>query len=177
MHPSFESVFKKIEIRRESILNSFGSLSEAQLNRRPRHDQWSAAEVLSHLVSAERGSVVYMQKKLQGLSSLPRTGPWEEIKLVLLIITQRLPGLKFKAPKRLVESTTPLTSLAEIESVWKSVREDLRRLLESVPPDDHDRKIYRHPITGYMNSRQAITFLHEHLIHHTPQLRRLLKQA
>jgi len=176
MHPALQSLFEQIENRRESILNSFRSLTEAQLNQRPRNDQWSAAEVLSHLVSAEKLSVAYMQKKAQNLPNLDRTGPWEEIKMGMLIISQRMPGLKFKAPKRVVESTTLLTSLSEIEAVWKAVREDLRRLLESLPPAEHDRKVYRHPAVGYLNSRQALIFLREHLIHHAPQLRSLLKQ-
>lgn len=176
MHPSFASLYKQIESRRETILDSFRSLTVEQFNRRPQKDGWSAAEVLSHLVTAERLSVAYMQKKIQGLSGLSRTGVWEEIKMGLLIISQRMPGLKFKAPSRVVESTTQLSSLPEIESAWKAVREDLRRLLEGLPTEAHHRKIYRHPIAGYINSRHALIFFREHLIHHSPQLRRLLNQ-
>ncbi|MBL7850522.1 MAG: DinB family protein [Cyclobacteriaceae bacterium] len=175
MHPTLQTLFNQIEDRREAILNSFRSLSEEQLNQRPRDGQWSAAEVLNHLVTAERLSVAYIQKKVQGLSELPRTGWWDDFKMGLLIISQRMPGLKFKAPRRVVENTTRMTSLAEIEVAWKAVREDLKMLLESLPEQESDRKIYRHPAVGYLNIRHALIFFREHLIHHAPQLRALLK--
>jgi uncharacterized damage-inducible protein DinB len=174
MHSSCQVLFEQLESRREEILNSFRSLSVEQFNLRPRKNKWSAAEVLSHLVTAERLSVAYMQKKAQGIANLDRTGLWEELIMGILIVSQRFPGLKFKAPRRVVENTTVLMTLPEIESAWKAVREDLRALLETMPREEWNRKVYRHPFAGYLNLKQALVFFREHLIHHGPQLRALV---
>jgi hypothetical protein len=174
MHPSLQPLFDQLESLRQSILASFRDFTADQLNQRPRPNQWSAAEVLSHLVTAERLSVTYLTKKLQGIDSLGRTGLWEEFKMGLLIISQRLPGLKFKAPRRVIESTTAMTSLPDIEAAWNAVRQDLRILLERLPENGMDRKVYRHPVAGYLNIKHTLAFFREHLIHHGPQLRRLL---
>jgi uncharacterized damage-inducible protein DinB len=175
MHPSCQRLFEQLESRKEEILRSFRSMSVEQFNLRPRDNKWSAAEVLSHLVTAERLSVAYMHKKAPAITTLERTGLWEEIILGILIVSQRMPGLKFKAPKRVVENTTVLMTLPEIEAAWKVIRDDLRTLLETLPREEWNRKIYRHPIAGYMNLKQALIFLREHLIHHGPQLRALVK--
>ncbi len=174
MHPSLQALFNQLEVRRKATLEPFRSFSPEQLNHRPRPNQWSVAEVLSHLITAEQLSVAYLTKKMQGVDDLPRTGLIEELKMGLLIISQRLPGLKFKAPKRVVDSTTVLTSWHEIEGAWNAVRKDLYALLEHLPPNGMDRKIYRHPMAGYLNIRHTLVFFREHLIHHGPQLRRLL---
>lgn len=175
MHPSCQLLFDQIESRKEEILHSFRSMSAEQFNRRPQETKWSAAEVLSHLVTAERLSVAYMHKKAQGIATLDRTGLWEEVVMGILIVSQRMPGLKFKAPKRVVENTTVLMTLPEIEKAWKAVREDLRKLMETLPKEDWSRKVYRHPAAGYLNLKHALIFFREHLIHHAPQLRALLK--
>lgn len=175
MHASLQKLFNDIESRRESIVSSFRSLSSDQLAKAPRPGSWSAAEVLSHLLAAEKLSVAYMQKKYQGIHQASRSGFWEEIKLGVLLVSQRMPGLKFRAPKRVVENTPRLMSLDEIDKAWKAVREELQQLLEKIPSDRVDRIIYKHPAAGYLDVRQALVFLREHLIHHEPQLRKLRK--
>lgn len=174
MPSSCQQLFEQLESRKEEILALFRSMPVEQFNRRPRENKWSAAEVLSHIVTAERLSVAYMHKKAPAIATLERTGLREEIILGILIVSQRMPGLKFKAPKRVVENTTVLMSLPEIESAWKAVRDDLRTLLATLPKEEWNRKIYRHPIAGYMNFKQALIFLREHLLHHGPQLRALV---
>lgn len=174
MHPSLQILFDDLEKRRENTLAAFRQYPAEQLNQRPGANQWSAAEVFSHLITAERLSVAYLNKKLPGLHDLGHTGLLEELKMTLLVISQRMPGMKFKAPKRVVESTTLHASLSEIEAAWTSVRQELHGLLDRFPPDGMNRKIYKHPVAGYLNIRQTLRFLREHLIHHRPQLRRLL---
>ena len=67
MHASLEKVFNEIESQRESVLASFQSMTVEQLNKVPHPGSWSAAEVLSHVLAAERLSVAYMKKKYQGI--------------------------------------------------------------------------------------------------------------
>jgi hypothetical protein len=116
-----------------------------------------------------------MNKKIQGIEQASKSGLMEEVKFGLLKISQRLPGLKFKAPRRVVENTMLYKDLASIESEWKTTRADLHKLLSHMHENHLDRLIYKHPVAGYLNVQQALKFFREHIIHHTPQLKRLLK--
>lgn len=175
MHSTLQRLFDQIEAQRETALVPFRSLPMDRFNLSPGRGRWSAAEILSHVLAAEQLSVSYMKKKLEGIHKASRRGTWEVLKMGALIASQRFPGLKFKAPRRVVEHTTWLNNLPEIENAWKGVRHDLRDLLERIPADRLDRMIYKHPAVGYLDVRHALVFFREHLIHHTPQLRKLLK--
>lgn len=175
MHPQIQQIVDSLEAQRETILRDFRDFSAEQLHRAPRPGKWSAAQILSHIIAAERMSVAYMQKKLQGIDQASRSGVFEEVKFGILKVSQRLPGLKFKAPIRVVENTTLYKDVAGIEEEWKTIRADLERLVAKIPDHHLDRMIYKHPIAGYLNVQQALKFFREHIIHHTPQLKRLLK--
>lgn len=175
MHPQIQQIVDSLEAQREAILRDFQHFSAEQLHRAPGPGKWSAAQILSHIIAAERMSVAYMQKKLQGIDQASRSGILEEVKFGVLKISQRLPGLKFKAPIRVVENTTLYKDLASIEDEWKTIRADLEKLVARIPEHQLDRMIYKHPLAGYLNVSQALKFLREHIIHHTPQLKRLLK--
>ncbi len=176
MHASLQKLFERLEYQREVTVAPFRSIVTEQFNQSPRAGKWSAAEILSHILTAERLSVMYMKKKMLGIDQLPRSGVWEAIKIAVLIASQRMPGLKFRAPRRVVENTIHHTSLPEIEKTWKEIRNDLHNLLDRIPPGRIDRKIYKDPAAGYLDARHALVFFREHVIHHTPQLRKLLSQ-
>lgn len=175
MSPSFQGLFDEIELQRRQVLDSVGELTETQLNKAPQPGKWSIAEILSHVISAERLSVLYVQKKMLGVAEAADSGMWEEVKMGLLKISQRVPGIKFKAPQRLLESTMVYKNLSDIRLEWDRVRNEFKLLLEKIPEQYVRRKIYRHVRAGYLNPKHAILFFREHLIHHQPQIRRLLK--
>jgi len=177
MHPQLVQLVDRIESQREAILSSFQSMTPEQFNRTPSTGKWSAAEILSHIIAAEKLSVMYMQKKVQGIRQAKSSGVWEEIKITILVISQRLPGLKFKAPPRVVENTKFFRDLPAIQAEWENIRKELRMLLGQIPDDSRTRLIYKHPIAGYLNIRQALIFFHEHVYHHAPQLQKLLNQS
>lgn len=95
--------------------------------------------------------------------------------MLTLIISQRLP-IKFKAPKVVVDHTPVFNNAAEIAAAWNQTRVELKDLLVRFEANQLKRKIYKHPIAGKLNIIQATRFFSEHIIHHTPQIKRLLKQ-
>lgn len=149
-------------------------LSTEQLNAHPK-GKWSIAQVLSHLISSERLSVNYMNKKILGIQEAPDSGLADACKTILLIVSQRLP-LKFKAPKVLVEKTVQYQSALQLIEAWEKTRHELKEVLARLNDDQLKRKIYRHPLAGMLNIQQALRFFREHIIHHTPQIKNLLKQ-
>ncbi len=174
MHPSFQKIFSEIELQRKKTLDMVRTLSAQQFSQPPSPGKWSVAQILSHLIGGEKLSLLYFQKKIQGVETLVDTGLWEEVKMMLLIISQRLPGLKFKVPKKIVENTISMVDLTSIEKEWETVRTDLKSFLEKVPHQYTRRKLFKHPRAGYLNIRHALIFFREHVIHHTPQIKKLL---
>ena len=173
MRLKLEQLFLEIESQRMETLNSIKDFTHQQLNRPPLPGKWSAAQILSHLITAEQLSLRYMQKKIQGIKDTTDSGLLEELKINLLILSQRLPGLKFKAPKVVIEQMAELQDLNSIHAEWDKVRRELKILLDNIPDELINRKIYRHALAGYLNVKHCLLFFREHIIHHRRQLRKL----
>lgn len=171
MSTKLQKFYNQLENQKDELLTSLSELSIEKLNSAPA-GKWSIAQIVAHLITAERLSIQYMQKKIQGIEQAGDAGIVEELKLIVLIISQRLP-LRFKAPKMVKESTPTLSTLPELSAQWDSVRADLKQLLEKIPDHLVKRKIYKHVFAGKLNSRQALIFFREHFIHHLPQIQRL----
>ncbi len=174
MNASLQRLFNEIELQRAAILNSVAHLTDDQLNARLIPGKWSVAEILSHIISAERLSLVYLNKKVQAIDTTKDSGIWEEVKINLLKLSQRMPGLKFKVPRTLEEKMAQYNSMSALRAEWDLARKDLHAFLEKIPNDKTERMIYRHVRAGYLNIRHALIFFREHIIHHTPQIKRLV---
>ena len=177
MNPVLNKLYTKIENQRSDLLLGVRQLTQEQLIRNAAPGKWSIAEILSHIITAELISVQYIQKKLLGIQTLPDSGFFAELKISLLWISQRVPGLKFKAPRYVVEHTPKYQDLAQITQEWDRVRSELHLLLEKVPDPLVKRLIYKHARAGYLNIQHALIFFHEHIVHHTPQIKKLVRSA
>ena len=164
--------FEKLESQRSDVLNFIHPYSWEQLTVAPP-GRWSAIQILAHLVTAEKLSIDYMKKKALGIEQTRDTGLLDEVRMLGLRLSQRL-ALRFKAPAAVVEQTPAYSSLDALIADWNAVREDLKNLLEIIPPHLQKRKIYKHAIAGRVNVNHALIFFREHIIHHQPQLKRLL---
>lgn len=176
MNSYFEKTFNKLEQQRAQIIEQLGKVSTEKFNYKPQPTKWSIAEILTHIITAEQLSLAYMKKKAPALNELDNSGFSESFRLIVLIISQRIPALKFKAPAVVVNSTPPSFQMEEAISKWNQQRQELRNFLESFD-DKHVRKVlYKHPIAGRFDTRQALVFFGEHIIHHWPQIKRLLNK-
>jgi uncharacterized damage-inducible protein DinB len=174
VNEKLQHIFDRLEKQRVGLLGELKNYSIEQLNQHP-NKKWSVNEILSHLIAAERLSLQYLQKKIQGVNETKDSGIWEELKMLLLKISQRIPGLKFKAPKIVLERTTSHDSLTTLEGEWAQLRKEVRAFLETVQDDHIKRNIYRHAVAGRLNIQHALLFFREHIIHHRPQIKSLLK--
>lgn len=175
MHPQLQTLFETIEKQKKDLLLHIDLLSPTQLQQHVP-GQWSLGQVFAHLITSEKLSVQYLKKKYLGIEEQPRTGIIEELKMLTLVISQRLP-FKFKAPKVVVDNTPSFKDAATIAEAWAATRAEMKDLLSQFTADQLTRKVYKHPVAGKLNIRQALQFFQEHLIHHTPQIKRLLKQS
>jgi len=172
MNSRLQSLFDSIESQRHLILFSLTNIPSQKLNSH-RPNKWSINQIIAHLISAEQLSVRYIGKKMQGMDQTIDTGFYEELKMLVLQISQRLP-FKFRAPKKVVENTVPESDIAKLMERWDLVREELRVLLEKIEDHQIKRGIYRHVRVGLINIQHALKFFGEHVTHHTPQIKRQL---
>lgn len=177
MHPALQRLFEEVEDQRIKMLDSLRQLTPAQLNRAGKNGKWSINQIVSHLVSAERLSVNYIRKKMLGIDQAGDSGLMEEMKMIVLKFSQRLPGLKFRAPRVVIENTIQHDNLEALRKDWESARQDLKVILEKIPDNRIDRLVYRHVRAGRLNIKHALQFMREHVIHHTPQIKKLAKEG
>lgn len=173
MHPKVDKIFRKAEAERKAVLQLLKDVPDDKLHRAP-DGKWSASQIVFHLIEAERISVIYIRKKYLGADTAGDTGLWEEMKYRLLRISQRLP-LRYKAPAVLAQHSPLRLSCEELEARWQELREDFRRFLEPLPHPVLKKKLYRHVVAGRLNIYHALGFFNDHLQHHLPQIKRLLK--
>jgi hypothetical protein len=174
MHPLLLKRFNALEADRQKLLLTLTAFPHEALASNAPAGKWSVNQILTHLVTSEKLSLLYMQKKSLGVQQLANSGILESLKLVVLKVSQRLP-LKYKAPAVLATHTPDALPLPQVIEQWDAVRNDLRNFLEGIASQDIRKMIYKHPVVGMLDVMQAMAFFHEHIHHHWPQVKSLLK--
>ena len=175
MHPLLLKQFNKLEADRQKLLLALTPLSHDAILFRAPPGKWSVNQIVTHLLTSERLSLLYMRKKSLGIQNVGNSGIRESVKLMVLKVSQRLP-LKYKAPGILVEHTPEALPLPQAIEQWNAVRNDLRKFLEGIADQNIRKMIYKHPVVGMLDVTQAMAFFHEHIHHHWPQVKSLLKK-
>ncbi|QOI96882.1 MAG: DinB family protein [Flammeovirgaceae bacterium] len=174
MNQELDRVFSRLETARVKLEKQFSLVTEEDWQRSPGPGKWSMAQVFTHLLTSEKLSLGYMKKKAQGIEQAGTSGMWQSLTMLILIISQRRPMLKFKAPKVVMDNTPPAMNKQDLFVAWEESRLELKNFLEGIN-NTHARKlIYKHPVAGRLDVRQALVFFGEHIRHHRPQLMRLL---
>ncbi len=168
-----EDIFNDIEHQRKELIASLMKVSRERMNAHPA-GKWSVNQVIAHLISGERLSLQYVQKKIHAIDQVGNAGVTEKMKMWVLIVSQRLPLVKFKAPKIVVEQTRDSESFEELVTEWDRIRADWVILLNRIPEGGENKLIYKHVVAGRLGLKHALLFMREHIIHHQRQIRRLL---
>ena len=174
MNAQFQTAFHTLEQQRINIIDRVKNLSPEAFDRQPAPGKWSIAQILTHILTAERMTLGYMKKKSQGIDQLMDSGIIQSVLLVLLKISQRIPNIRYRAPRVIVTNTPDSLSFEELSKNWESVRNDLKIFLESIEEKNARKLVFKHPFAGRLDARQAVIFMHEHVYHHWPQIKRLL---
>jgi len=169
------SKFRQLESQRKEVLEMYSALSPSQLRFNPGTGQWNLLQVLQHIITAEKQSVMYIKKKLANPESSPYAGLGSNIRHAMLRIALFLP-LKFKAPK-IAEVSVQFPDLEAMKSEWDALRADLKSILDNCDQETLKRAIYRHPRAGMLNLKQALEFLESHIKHHQKQMGRIRLNA
>jgi hypothetical protein len=67
--------------------------------------------------------------------------------------------------------------MEELLKMWEAERLKLKTFLTSIDEKHVNKLIFKHPIAGMFNIAQGVAFLREHLIHHQPQIVRIIRTS
>jgi hypothetical protein len=167
--------YAQLELATERLLASAEALGAAA-TQIPSPGQWSATQVVHHLLVIENNITSYVQKKLLAAEQLPKADLLTQVRARLVRLLLRVPGLRYRAPRGVAELTNNLTTMPELPALreeWASIRRRMERLLNDYPSTLLTRAIFPHPRSGRLNIYQVLEFLLDHLLHHQQQLNRI----
>ncbi len=171
-----EKQFNALEAQRKQLLEAVSQLSHEQQNFKPSPEAWSVLQVLNHLIYAETNSVKYLQKKVQGIANIPKSGIQAMFRLFVLNTSLRSP-LKFRAPKAALPPQEDVFIFDNLKDKWDANREEMRKILDGLDPSGANKLIFKHPVAGRFNIYQTMSFITEHIEHHKKQIERIKAAA
>lgn len=147
------------------------------ISRPPVEDAWTPLQALHHIFLVERYAVDYLLYKLGTEEELPPLTLAARLKGKLIAAALASP-LKFKAPAE-VDSARQIAkhklSLDALAHELRSVRNELKKLLEVMPENWHDKAVFQHP-RGRIGIKDTLLFLDTHFSRHEHQIQRGLAQ-
>ena len=168
--------FEQLERATERLLAAADALGPDKA-KAPGPGQWSATQVVHHLLFIEGNIIQYVQKKMQSEELLPKVDLFTRLRARFVRLLLRLPGLKYKAPHGVatLTDTDDVPALPELRTSWEASRRQLERLLNEFPSRQLNRAIFPHPRSGRITIYQVMDFLLDHLLHHQQQMNRITK--
>ena len=133
----------------------------------PGHNEWSAAELVAHLIVVERGVVTNVDRLTQK-SPIPVPFP-KRLHLPLWLVEARV--IRRKSPVPLDESL-----LAEKEAMLaglRGVRERTMAFISATERRDLSTYCWRHPFLGMLNVYEWMEMIAAHQLRHTKQVRKI----
>ncbi|HUO85721.1 MAG TPA: DinB family protein [Thermoanaerobaculia bacterium] len=164
--------FERLEAGRLDLIRALREADPPALVSSPEADRWSALQIVAHLISAEKQSLGYLQKKMSDPVALPEAGMGATFRSLVLALALVSP-LKFKAPKG-VDKIPPHQDLDDLVGRWDAIRAEWRVRIEDFPPELERKAVFRHPRAGRLTLAQTLGFLDGHVQHHRRQITRLL---
>jgi hypothetical protein len=152
----------------EKYLEFLSGLNEEHFQRCPAEGVWSLSEVYSHIISANKGSFIAIERCLHETKSLSGGSQWQAR---LILFFGIFPPGKIKAPEK-VAAMVQKISTEEARNGIITLRERIPEIVDLVRKSSPDKKS-KHPRLGLLNARQWLRFIEIHSIHHLKQLKRI----
>jgi len=170
-------LFEQLDRATERALASAEALGP-RAHTPPVPGQWAAAQVIHHLLTAEKSIVAALRRTLAADHSKWRLATLQhKVRGLLLRLALRVPGLKFKVPPTLPPPPDPATigPLPELRAEWAAVHRELEQVLHEFPGTKLNHTVFRHPRAGWLTIGQTVASIVDHTLHHQQQLNRIGK--
>ncbi len=144
----------------------------------PVPGQWAAAQVIHHLLTAEKSIATALRRTLAADHGKWRLATLKhKLRGLLLRLALRVPGLRFRVPPTLPPPPDPTTlpPLPELRAQWLAVRRDLEQVLHEFPGTKLRHTVFKHPRAGWLTIGQTVASVLDHTLHHQQQLNRISK--
>ena len=171
---AMEGLCRRMERQQTTLLAALEQWPRQQIDFKPSVEAWSAAQVLSHIVKVERGTMVHVRRAIR--TQGPQVTKDDERRAHGLI-RWLLSSQRVAVPKSEAEEIWPDAEpgFEETAAQWRVARQRLLALARSSENDA--RCVFTHPGSGPMNLMLVMRFLHAHTRHHEYQMERLRKAA
>lgn len=149
--------YDALEKARLALIHKVISLEPEQLTHKPGPDRWSILEDLQHLVLAEQRTILKVDSVPDSEERKP--GMFEIVLQVLdhdTIVDVPDPGM-------IPDGDATLEGLI---TAWDKSRIELLEFLESCGPEDLERPVSRHPVTGPITVVECLRLIDSHFHHH-----------
>jgi len=176
LRPGIQRRIESLDKKTKDLFLEMESLSPALLTRKPEPGYWSALEALNHIYLGEKLSLEYVRYKLTRPDTIPARRPDAWLRTLMLKWILYSP-LKVKSPPQInMRNEQPLLSLFELHKAWADLRTDLSRILEEHEIPLRNSLTYKQPYAGRMTLNQMLIFFEDHLVHHTRQIRQIIRR-
>ncbi len=167
--------FEKLQHSTDELLTKLAAVPEDQLHQPESDGKWSVIQVLNHLITSEKGSLLYCMKKIQAGDAMEDATVFARFKMQAFNLMMGFP-IKLTAPSFL-SSPSNAESLEELKKSWTRSRGKLKDFIDNYPEKYRSKSIYKHPYAGRVDLKGMLHFFAAHQRHHEIQLRRILNKV
>ena len=158
----------------DKLFKFLSKYSNEEINLKPNLKKWSIGENMYHLWLSETSIEKYIRKKTSYPDTLVDVNPIARLKLSILYFIFFI-GIKFKAPKILVDPIPRNIDLEELKKKWLESRKSFKTLIERLDEKDLNKGVLKHPLVGRINMKMTLDFLFYHFKNHKKIIHKLDK--
>jgi hypothetical protein len=165
---------KAIEAAFDIYRNRLETIPDEQFTLTPPGGGWSYAEVYSHILQADLGSSIAMERCINGTANPTKKGLNLLGRLVLLF--RRFPPVKVKVPEK-TTAKMPVNKISKEEA--RNLLIKCRKRIDEITPLVNNalpQNRYKHPRLGNLDAGNWLKFILIHTKHHLKQLDRIEKK-
>lgn len=163
---------KMLEDTLKEYRRRLDTIPDQLFNAAPPGGGWSYGEVYSHILQADLGSFIAIEKCTNG------TGKMDNKRLGwlawLIFLTGRFPPFKIKTSAKMEAAVTNLAK-EDARNMIIKLKNRMDQLIPAINKSSSFSKI-KHPRLGMLNAKQWFKFIGIHTKHHLKQLEALDKK-
>lgn len=163
-----------LEVEKRKFLGAVEGWPGARMRFRPGAGEWSAGEVLDHVVKTEERILGAMKRGVatpHGIGMRDRVGTWFVHRIFRTDRRVKVPGA---ASSVLPDAEV---NLEEVLQRWEATRGEFAGFEEGLSPELARVGLFKHPVAGWMGVGQVREFFLVHMVHHGFQIRRIERAA
>jgi uncharacterized damage-inducible protein DinB len=159
--------YNTLEEARLALTHKVRGLEPEQLKHKPGPDRWSILEDFQHMVMAEQRTSL----KAGSVSDSEEIKPGM-FEIVLQVLDHDT-VVDVPDPGMIPDGNATLENLI---AAWDKSRTGLFKFLKSCGPEDLERPVSRHPVTGPLTVIECLRLFDSHFNHHRRRLEAAIEQ-